>query len=191
VPIVVKGLDNTRRAMKKYTPDLYKKMNDDIKAAMIVVRDDARTYVPFSSMSGWEHQKGTWTSRAFNSVAIKRGIVYRMGKTKANANGFVSAYSTVNKTAAGAIYETAGRANPQGQPWVGRKGKAGNRYSHSSNPTAGRTFIQNIQGNLEGSGKQRGRLIYKAWMRDNNKVLPAAVKAINSAIEEFNKRAKP
>lgn len=177
--------------MKQYTPDLYKKMNDDIKAAMIIVRDDARTYVPFSSMTNWENQKGTWASRAFNSVAIKRGIVYRMGKTKANDKGFRSAYSTVNKTAAGAIYETAGRANPQGQQWVGRKGKAGNRYSHSSNPTAGRTFIQNIQGNLEGSGKQRGRLIYKAWMRDNNKVLPAAVKAINEAIAEFNKRAKP
>ena len=191
MPVVVEGLDNTRRAMKKFTPDLYDQMNSEIKDAMIIVRNHGRAYVPFSTMSGWEHQKGTWSNRAFNSVAVKKGIVYRMGQTKANAKGFRSFYSVINKTAAGAIFETAGRANPNGQPWVGRKGKGGNRYSHSSNPTAGRTFIRNIQGNLIGGGKQKGRLIYRAWAKDNNLVLPAAVKAINKAVTEFNKRAKP
>ena len=191
MPVVVEGLANTRSAMKKFTPDVYEKMNADIKNAMLVVRDDARSYVPFATMSNWEKQTGTWATRAFNATTVKRGIVYRIGQTKANAKGFRSAYSVINKSPAGAIYETAGRANPNGQPWVGRKGKSGNRYSHSSNPTAGATFIQNIQGSLQGSGKQKGRLIYRAWIKDNSKVLPAAVKAINDAIAEFNKRAQP
>jgi len=191
VPVVVKGLANTKSAMKKYTPDLYEKMNKDIKEAMLIVRDDARTYVPFSVMSNWEKQTGLWATREFRAAVVKRGIVYRMGQTKANPKGFRSAYSVINKSPAGAIYETAGRANPNGQPWVGRKGKGGNRYSHSFNPTAGATFIANLQGGLQGSGKQEGRLIYKAWIKDNNKVLPAAVKAINQAILDFNKRAKP
>ena len=191
MPVEVKGLANTRRAMKEYTPDLYEKMNKEIKEVMLIVRDDGRSYVPFKTMSGWEHAKGTWSSRAFNSTAVKKGIVYRMGRSNANQKGFRSSYSVVNKTAAGAIFETAGRVNPNGQPWVGRKGKGGNRYSHSSNPTAGRTFIRNLTGNLIGAEKQKGRLIYRAWAKDNGKVIPAVIKSINDATTEFNKRAKP
>lgn len=191
MPVVVKGLANTRSAMRKFTPDVYEKMNADVKDAMLVVRNDARSYVPFSVMTNWEKQTGIWSTRAFSYQTVKRVIVYRIGATKANAKGFRSAYSVINKSPAGAIFETAGRANPNGQPWVGRKGKGGNRYSHSTNPTAGATFIANIQGSLQGSGKQRGRLIYRAWIKDNSKVLPAAVKAINDAITNFNKRAKP
>lgn len=193
MPVVVEGLANTRRAMKKFTPDVYEKMNSEIKSAMIVVRNDARAYVPFNVMSNWEKQTGIWSTRGFNSQAVKRGIVYRMGQTKANDKGFRSAYSVINKTPAGQIFEWAGRVNQDGQPWTGPKGKGGKRSSHSTNPTAGATFIQNIQDqrSLAGGGKQKGRLVYKAWAEDNNKVLPAAVKAINEAIVEFNLRAKP
>lgn len=177
--------------MNQYTPDLYEKMNKEIKDVMLIVRNDGRGYVPFRTMSNWENQKGSWANRAFDSSAVRKGIVYRLGKTKANSKGFRSSYNVINRTAAGAIYETAGRVNPTGQPWVGRKGKGGNKYSHSSNPKAGQTFIANLTGNLVGGDKQKGRLIYRAWAEDNGKVLPAVVKSINDATTEFNKRAKP
>ena len=45
-------------------------------------------------------------------------------------------------------------------------------------------------GQLVGGGKFKGRLIYRAWAKQNGKVIPAVINSINSAITEFNKRAK-
>jgi hypothetical protein len=191
MPVELKGLANTKRAMRQFAPDLYKQMNDELKAIMLPVRNEARGYVPFKQVSGWMNQHGTWENRVFDAAAVKKGIVYTQGKSKANEAGFQSSYIVYNKTAAGAIYETAGRKNPAGQPWVGRKGIAGKRYSHSSNPKAGMQFINSLGGQLVGGGKTKGRLIYRAWAHQNGKAIPAGIKAINRAITEFNKRAKP
>jgi len=191
VPVELKGLANTKRAMKEFTPDLYKKMNDELKTIMLPVRDEARSYVPFNTLSGWMNQKGLWENRRFDAAAVKKGIVYSQGRTRPNEKGFRSNYVVYNKTAAGAIYETAGRKNPAGQPWVGKKGNSSKRFSHSNNPRAGQQFINSLGGQLVGGGKTKGRLIYRAWARQNNKAIPAAIKVVNQAITEFNRRAKP
>jgi hypothetical protein len=34
--------------------------------------------------------------------------------------------------------------------------------------------------------KQKGRLIYRAWFEESNKVIPAVVKAINTVATDFN-----
>jgi len=192
MPVELKGLANTQKAMRKFTPDLYKKMNSEISAVMLPVRNEARDYVPFKVLSKWQNQTGVWadTDRAFDAATVKKGIVYRRGRTKANDKGFRSSYRIVNTTPAGAIYETAGRKNPSGQPWVGAKGKGGGSYSHSDNPQAGLRFINSMGGQLVGAGKFKGRLIYRAWAKQNGKVIPAVINSINSAITEFNKRAK-
>jgi hypothetical protein len=193
MPVEIKGLGNTQKAMRQFTPDLFKKMNKEISAVMIPVRNEAREYVPLSVLSGWTNQRGIWalTDRTYNAATIKKGIVYRRGRSRANESGFQSSYRIVNTTAAGAIYETAGRKNPSGQPWVGAKGAAGKRYSHSDNPRAGLRFINSMGGQLVGGGKTKGRLIYRAWAKENGKVIPSVIKSINSAITEFNRRAKP
>ena len=193
MPVELKGLGNTQRAMRKFTPDLYKKMNAEISAVMLPVRNEARDYVPFKVLSKWQNQTGIWAAsdRTYDAGTIKKGIVYRRGRTKANDKGFRSSYRIVNSTAAGAIYETAGRKNPAGQPWVGAKGKGGNSYSHSDNPQAGLRFINSMGGQLVGGGKFKGRLIYRAWAKQNGKVIPSVINSINSAIMEFNRLAKP
>ena len=193
MPVELKGLANTQKAMRKFTPGLYQRMNANISAVMLPVRNEARDYVPFKVLSKWQNQTGVWadTDRAFNAITVKKGIVYRRGRTKANDKGFRSSYRIVNTTAAGAIYETAGRKNPAGQPWVGAKGKGGKGYSHSDNPQAGLRFINSMGGQLVGGGKFKGRLIYRAWAKQNGKVIPAVINSINSAIMEFNRLAKP
>jgi hypothetical protein len=179
--------------MRKFTPDLYKKMNSEISAVMLPVRNEARNYVPLKTLSGWQNQTGVWalSDRTYDALTIKRGIVYRRGRTKANDKGFRSSYRIVNTTAAGAIYETAGRKNPSGQPWVGAKGKGGNTYSHSDNPRAGLRFINSLGGQLVGADKFKGRLIYRAWAKQNGKVIPSVINSINNAIMDFNRLAKP
>jgi len=193
MPVELKGLGNTQRAMRKFTPDLYKKMNAEISAVMLPVRNEARDYVPFKVLSKWQNQTGVWAAsdRTYDVGTIKKGIVYRRGRTKANDKGFRSSYRIVNSTAAGAIYETAGRKNPAGQPWVGAKGKGGGSYSHSDNPQAGLRFINSMGGQLVGGGKFKGRLIYRAWAKQNGKVIPSVINSINNAIIEFNRLAKP
>jgi hypothetical protein len=191
VPVEVKGLVETKKAMRQFTPDLLKEMNDEIKKVMTVVRDDARDYVPFTVVSGWTHQRGTWANRAWSTSEVKKGIVYSQGRSEANQNGFRSYYRVINKTPAGAIFETAGRKNPQGQPWAGKKKSGNKKFSHSSNPNAGRQFINSLQGSLVGQDKDRGRLVYRAWAEDNGKVIPAGLEAINKARTKFNKRAQP
>jgi hypothetical protein len=193
MPVELKGLGNTQRAMRKFTPGLYQRMNAEISAVMLPVRDEARNYVPLKVLSKWQNQTGVWalSDRTYNAITIKKGIVYRRGRTKANDKGFRSSYRIVNTTAAGAIYETAGRKNPSGQPWVGAKGKGGGSYSHSDNPRAGLRFINSLGGQLVGADKFKGRLIYRAWAKQNGKVIPSVINSINYAILEFNKAAKP
>ena len=193
MPVELRGLANTQKAMRKFTPDLYKKMNSEISAVMLPVRNEARDYVPLKVLSKWQNQTGVWalSDRTYDAITIKKGIVYRRGRTKANDKGFRSSYRIVNSTAAGAIYETAGRKNPSGQPWVGAKGKGGGSYSHSDNPRAGLRFINSLGGQLVGGGKFKGRLIYRAWAKQNGKVIPSVINSINYAILEFNKAAKP
>lgn len=94
--------------------------------------------------------------------------------------------SIQNKSRVGAIYEGAGRANPQGQPWVGPKGAAGHKYSHSNNPNAGKQFIENLPP-LVGSLKGRGRLIYRAWAANRGKAEGAVMKAIDQTTTQFRK----
>jgi len=193
MPVELKGLANTQKAMRKFTPGLYQRMNAEISAVMLPVRNEARSYVPLKVLSKWQHQTGVWalSDRTYDAITIKKGIVYRRGRTKANDKGFRSSYRIVNTTAAGAIYETAGRKNPSGQPWVGAKGKGGGSYSHSDNPRAGLRFINSLGGQLVGGGKFKGRLIYRAWAKQNGKVIPSVINSINYAILEFNKAAKP
>jgi hypothetical protein len=119
----------------------------------------------------------------------------------------------VNNSAAGAIYETAGRVNPQGRehaPMVkvvapfhknyGKMVRSGTKnQSKSNNPNAGKQFIDaaNATGVLtnsrpRGAGQRgqvsrkfTGRLIYRAWSEDGGKTQDAVIKAIMKTNDLF------
>jgi hypothetical protein len=83
-------------------------------------------------------------------------------------------YIIANASASGAIYETAGRKNPGGDP-----------KSRSNNPGAGANFISRM-GPLYGDGASRGRMIFRAWSEDQGKAQAAVVRAIEKTIAGFN-----
>jgi len=185
--------------MRKFDKDLTKQMNIEIKAAMITIRDKARNDVPMgfpTYLSGWEKRGKVQTQAVFNTSGRVRkfplfdtrevvdGIVYRQGKSIQNRQGYRAQYYVRNNSAAGAIYETAGRKNPSGQPWVGPKG-GGDNVSRSNNPDAGKLFI-GAMGSLYGKGFDRGRLIFKAWEQDQGKATLAVTTAIDKAVKIFN-----
>ena len=188
--VEIVGDVDLRKALRAFTPDLEKALRKQIGAALRPVVAEARGFVPAASpMRGWagrSFNQGSFPT--FNSSVIKAGITYSSTPSKMNSNGFRSMASVLNKSRVGAIYESAGRNGLDGQPWVGPKGPAGHKYSHSNNPNAGKQFIANLPP-LVGSLKGRGRLIYRAWRDNQGKAEGAVNKAIDQAFTEFRSRS--
>jgi hypothetical protein len=184
--IEIRGNVDLRKALRAFAPDLEKQLKKDLAAAMKPVVAKARGFVPSEApMSGWAPRSFSEARFPFyNASTIKSGIVYSTSPSKINPYGFSSMATITNKSAAGAIYETAGRNGPQ--PWVGPKaGGASKKVSRSVNPKAGATFIENLP-ELTSSLKGRGRLIFKAWAQDQGKAEGAALTAIDKTTRAFN-----
>ena len=202
-------LDNAvalSKALKNYAPDLAKETQKEIAGHLRKVVNQARGFVPAQSpLSGWGNQTGIWEYRAFNAGLMKQGIGYSTTPTKPNKRGFRSLATIFNKSAAGAIYETAGRKNPQGLPPAQRVRKYRNgqfiqeweldkTVNKSANPNAGRQFINSLpplvdsqQSNSAGrrTRKTKGRLMFRAWAQDQGRTTAAVVKAIQNANMTF------
>ena len=185
--IEIRGNADLRKAMRRFTPDLEKALKKELTQILKPIVREAKGFVPAQSpMSGWagrSFNQGSFPT--FNASTIKAGITYSTTPSKINSNGFSSMARIENKSRVGAIYESAGRNGLDGQPWVGPKaGSSSNRFSKSNNPTAGKTFIENLPP-LISSLKGRGRLIYRAWAENQGRAEGAAMKAIDTAIREF------
>jgi hypothetical protein len=202
MPVELENAVALRKALREYSPELAKETQKEIAGHLRKVVNRARGFVPSSSpLSGWSRSVGEWEYRAFNASDIKQGIGYSTTPTKPNKRGFRSLATIFNKSAAGAIYETAGRKNPQGQPPAKRttayRGgqfvpawESGKNINTSANPNAGKQFIAALpplvdsqQSNSAGrrTRKTRGRLMFRAWAEDQGKTTAAVIKAIQAA----------
>jgi hypothetical protein len=219
MPTEVENALELRLALKKYMPDLAKETQDQMANALRPVVARARGFIPADSrlLSGWV--KGTASIdtinyRAFptfSSSDAKRGLGYRVTPSKPNKSGFVSLARIQQANAGGAIYETAGRLNPNGKrqgPIVDRYKNGiydqtthtGKQYSTSLNPNAGQQFMESINSTgklvnarpkgLKGrpSRKQIGRAMYRAYAEDNGVALTALIKAIENAKQKFEEK---
>jgi hypothetical protein len=191
VRIEIRGNADLRKAMRRFTPDLEASLKKEISAALRPVVAQAKGFVPAASpMSGWagrSFSEGKFPT--FNRATIIKGITFKTTPSKINQNGFSSMASIQNNSRVGAIYESAGRADINGQPWVGPKaGSSSNKYSKSNNRTAGKTFIANLPP-LVSSLKGRGRLIYRAWAANRGLAEGATMRAIDTALVEFRRNA--
>ena len=203
MPVVVEGYKELIQKLNAFEPDLNKQMKIEIKAAMLPIRDKARGYAPSpypSYLYNWA-DKGIVRAQPqfntegrvrkfplYNTAEVIAGIKYKAGANKKTRYGFSALYSVINTSAAGAIYEWAGRTSGyRGQPWVGPKGQ-GKDVSRSRNPNAGAIFI-NSMGPMYGQNKFKGRLIFRAWNESQGKAQDAVVHAIEKAARRFNERA--
>ena len=219
MPTEVENALELRLALKKYMPDLAKETQDEMANALRPVVARARGFIPADAklLSGWV--KGTASIdttnyRAFptfSSSDAKRGLGYRVTPSKPNKSGFVSLARIQQSNAGGAIYETAGRLNPNGKrqgPIVDRylngvydqTTHTGKQYSTSLNPNAGQQFMDNLNAagplvnarpkGMQGrpSRKQIGRAMYRAYAEDNGVALKALMKAIENAKYKFEEK---
>ena len=198
MPAELQGAVALRKALNQYAPELAKETQKEVAGHLRKVVNRARGFVPADSpLSGWANPVGEWEYRAYNSGVIRKGLGYSTAPTRPNKRGFRSLATIFNKSAAGAIYETAGRKSPQGQPsQASTRGKyssyidTSNKVNKSANPNAGRQFIDALpplvdsqQSNSAGrrTRKTKGRLLFRAWAEDQGRTTAAVVKAIQNA----------
>lgn len=190
--VEIRGNTDLRKALRLFAPDLEKTLRDEIKAGLAPVVKQARGFVPSTvPMSGWAARSFSEARFPFyDAQLIRKGIGFSTLVSKPNKNGFTSMASIYNGSAIGAIYETAGRKNPNGQPWVGPKaGGTSKGVSRSNNPHAGQQFIENLP-DITNSLKGRGRLIYRAWAANRGITEGIVNKAVDKAITQFYARNK-
>ena len=189
MPVTVKGGIELRKAIKKFTPDLAAQTQKEMASLLKPITVKARGFVPSETpLSGWGKAKSTGRFPVFDVRAAKGGIGYKTTPSRPNSQGFTSLARIHNKSASGAIYETAGRTNPSGSP-----------DSRSNNPQAGAVFIASMNryskiadagiqaGGGRRSRKMIGRGIFRAFAEDGGKTNAAVIKAIENARDKFNK----
>ena len=215
MPVEIKGLAETLKAMRAFEPDLAKNLNKEVRALLTPIQKTAQGYVP-STLPGLRNwmltsskkkitketsafRRGTFPK--FNASLVRRGIKIYIGQTKPNRNGFVTFYRIVNLTAAGGIMETAGRVHPSGRKtshtvMINKRFKPiavtvhSTKDSSSNNPDAGLHFINSMGGQMKGKDKMRGRLIYRAYEEDYGRTTARLVKAVEKTVIQFQRRSQ-
>ena len=174
MPVSVKGVVELRKALRAYAPDLAKGLNKEMGDALKPIARQARGFLPNNSqvLSNWVGTGSRATGRfpQYDATTARKGVTYSVAPSKPNRKGFRSLATIFNKSAAGAIYETAGR-------------KSGDSV-----------FVRNLDNKyparLEGRDKMRGRVIYRAWEGNQGKATAAVMQAIQKATATFNARSR-
>ena len=169
MPVKLQGAAALRKALAIVEPTLAKETTKEIASFLKPVVKNARGFLPSNEAapSGWlkrSNANGRWANRYYDQTIARKGITYKATPSKRNRSGFQALASIFNKSAAGAIYETAGR----------KSGVTGN-------------FTPRLGGQLVGKGqKMTGRAIFRAFEDDRGKAQDGVVKAIFKAKDKFD-----
>jgi len=172
MPASVKGGVELRKALRKFTPDLAKATQTEIKTAITPISKSAKGYVPDRGevLSGWlPRQMSEGTFPTFNPSLVKSGIGYKTSPSKPNRRGFRALAQVFNKSRAGSIYERMGKLSPDSQFVLNQDGK--------------------LRAPLKGKGRMQGRVLYRAYDENNGKAREGVLKAISTASTKLNQRA--
>jgi hypothetical protein len=213
MPVEVVGVKDVLKGLSFIDVDMRRRVVAAVDPLMRGVASKARGFVPGNTdvLSGWSKANaGTGKFPKYDSAIARAGIGYNSGQNKTFSNGFKVYNFVYNASRPGAIYEVAGRLNPQGRApfqMTPSKGASGTytlkspkskafREFNSSNPFASQQFIAalpkvtsqpKLEGVRGGNRKTKGRLVYKAWAEDSPRIYQAIKDAINATATHFNK----
>jgi len=218
MPVEVVGVKDVLKGLSFIDTDMRRRVVAAIDPLMRGVASKAKGFVPANTdvLSGWTKAAGIIgpmkyrTFPKYDAGVAKAGIGYNPGQNKTFSNGFKVYNFVYNASKPGAIYEVAGRLNPQGRaPFEFRTSQGdGGTYTlkaprskalsefGSNNAFASQQFIAalpkvtsqpKIAGMRGGGRKTKGRLVYKAWAQDSPRIYEAIQKAINATATHFNK----
>jgi hypothetical protein len=219
MPVEVVGVKDVINGLTFIDEDMYRRVKLAVEPVMKGVEAKAKGFVVSNNevLSGWSKPiQSNVDYRPFpkyDADTVRGGIGFKEGQNRRFSSGYQVESYVYNISAAGRIYETAGRLNPQGRaPFTSvneggstmaykqsgsRKNRSRARSAYNSNnPFAGYQFVTDlptltsqprVKGARAGGRKTKGRLIYKAWAQDSGDIYGVIVKAINATATHFNK----
>jgi hypothetical protein len=149
MPAEVVGVKDVLTGLSFIDEDMRQRIRNAIDPIMRGVAYKAKSYVPGNSevLSGWTKPSNPEINYRpfpkYDAGTVKAGIGYNAGENKTFKNGFKVSNYVYNVSAAGRIYETAGRKNPQGRAPF-----------QQIDPTRPNTTFGKVQG-FEGKSKAR------------------------------------
>lgn len=147
--IQIKGIRNTLDVLKDLDNDLRLDVLKVLKGQADRLRNEARGMVDPDGLSGW----GGWRG-GYNPGTIRGGIKTTTAKRRARGGIIVNVAGVENTTAAGVIWELAGRKTNGAPPRPGINPKTGWTYGN------GVGFVNNIRSK---SGRRASRLVWGAY----------------------------
>ena len=160
--VVLNGYNEFKKQLKAADADLRKAMDKEIKSFITPVSNLAKTYVPQVAVRNWKSEgKGEWSNRlGWDQATVTKGIVVRQGGKRSRGSATSAAWRIQNKSAAGAVYELAGRKS-------------------DGSGIAGQTFVKAITMR----GGRPSRLIWRAWDAKGGE--QAITRAVVETIQKF------
>jgi len=158
--VVLTGVKQTLQALEKFDKDAVKSFNKIINSELRNAKKEAQGFVKADApLSGWSTQparnprsRGGAGWPAWDQSVIKAGISSSKAEGKVRRDYTTSAGALKNRSAAGVIYELAGRSN---------RGTG--------------TFISN----LEKESSQASRLVWKSVDKNKDRIINNVEKAFN------------
>lgn len=132
--IVLTGVKETVRDLQNFDKDAVKAFNKLVNSELNVAKKDAQGFVKSEPpLSGWNTQparnprtRGGAGWPAWDQSIIKAGISVTKAERKVRRDYTTNAGALKNRSAAGVIYELAGRENRTGNFIKNLEGKVGN-----------------------------------------------------------------
>jgi hypothetical protein len=132
--IVLTGIKETLRDLEKFDKDAVKEFNKVINSELRGAKKDAQGFVKSTPpLSGWNTQparnprtRGGAGWPAWDQSIIRQGITVSKAEGKVRRDYTTSAGALKNRSAAGVIYELAGRRNKSGKFVSNLENKEGN-----------------------------------------------------------------
>ena len=121
MPVEVVGVKDVLKGLEFIDEDMRQRIRTAIDPLMRGVASKAKAFAPSNSevLSGWSKAPNLEINYRpfprYDAATVKAGIGYNPGENKTFGNGFKVSNYVYNVSAAGRIYETAGRNNPQGR----------------------------------------------------------------------------
>jgi hypothetical protein len=218
MPVVIEGIKEVLGGLDVIDEDMRRRIVFITEPMMRRVAAKAQRYVPGNQdvLSGWAKPIASPDIKykpfpKYDAEVARAGIGYNRGENKTFANGWKVASYVYNASRPGAIYEVAGRLNPEGRAPFTFKHEGSGTYVKksarsralqeykSNNPFASQQFVAalpkvtsqpKIKDMRGGGRKTKGRLIYRAWAEDSPEIYRAVIRAVNVTAELFNKKTE-
>ena len=180
--IVLSGIKETVDALKEFDKDALKRFNNVINSELSKAETDARSIVARinnsqgtgTPMSGWKQSDTTRTSSTrggagwpgFKPSEVAAGIVKSKAQGRVRGNYTTSAGKLINKSAAGAIFEVAGR---------------------NAKPSAARTSSAQFLRTLSNRFGRASRLIWSVVDKEGEQIQRNVAKALEEAKQDLQR----